>query len=199
VIPDRDRWSHDIQYHPVVLEAVPERARVLDVGCGEGMLARRLRARGAEVVALDRDGGILRLARGHPDGAGIRYVRGDILDDPFAEASFDAVVAVASLHHLGTRSGLRVMRRLVRPGGTLGIVGLGRPAGVLDVLADAAAVFATRVVRVRRGLWSQLARTRPPLDTYAEIRRVVAAVLPGARFRRRLFWRYTVTWRKPET
>jgi len=35
------RWNHNIHYHRRILGAIPENAqRALDVGCGEGMLAR---------------------------------------------------------------------------------------------------------------------------------------------------------------
>ena len=51
-----ERWNHNIHYHPLVLAAVPDHAeRALDVGCGEGMLARELRRRVPHVVAIDRD------------------------------------------------------------------------------------------------------------------------------------------------
>jgi 2-polyprenyl-3-methyl-5-hydroxy-6-metoxy-1,4-benzoquinol methylase len=39
-VPIQDRWNHNIHYHPVVLDALPpDCERVLDVGCGEGLLA----------------------------------------------------------------------------------------------------------------------------------------------------------------
>lgn len=42
---------------------------------------------------------------------------------------------------------------------------------------------------------SMTAVTLPPEMTFAEIRREAVRVLPGARLRRRLFWRYTLVWR----
>ncbi|MGW7788796.1 hypothetical protein ACWGKX_14810, partial [Streptomyces tricolor] len=44
---------------------------------------------------------------------------------------------------------------------------------------------------------SMTARTRDPEMTFAEISRAARRLLPGARLRRRLFWRYTLLWRVP--
>src|ERR671932_2004120 len=67
----------------------PPPARVLEVGAGAGELAAALRAAGWDVVAIDpaADG-----------AAGVEPVA--LLDLEAAEASFDAVVAVVSLHHV---------------------------------------------------------------------------------------------------
>jgi hypothetical protein len=37
----------------------------------------------------------------------------------------------------------------------------------------------------------------PPAETYDEVRAVAARTLPGARFRHRLLWRYSLVWTKP--
>lgn len=58
-------WNHNIHYHPVLLDALPPHPhRVLDVGCGDGILAADLVRRGIpEVVAIDVDAPVLRRAR----------------------------------------------------------------------------------------------------------------------------------------
>jgi 2-polyprenyl-3-methyl-5-hydroxy-6-metoxy-1,4-benzoquinol methylase len=191
-------WNHNIHYHPVLLGAVaPGASRVLDVGCGDGLLTRRLRSGDRHVVGLDAHAAVHPHARGHAGAGDVGYVLGDVLAHPFVPASFDAVLAVASLHHVGTARGLRAMRELVRPGGTLAVVGLARIGSPADVAADVAAVFATRWLRARRGYRRQVARTCEPDETYAAVRRVVGEVLPGARFRRHVLWRYSVIWRRP--
>jgi ubiquinone/menaquinone biosynthesis C-methylase UbiE len=73
----------------------PPAGPVLEVGCGEGRVARDLRHRGFNVAALDASPTLLAAAKeADPDGT---YVQGDALALPFADATFDLVVAYNSL------------------------------------------------------------------------------------------------------
>ena len=84
--------------------------RILDVGCGNGLLARRLAEGGVDVTALDRS--LKRTER----APGLRYVEADFLS--FEDAPYDALVFSASLHHLfPLASALDTSLRLLRPGG----------------------------------------------------------------------------------
>jgi ubiquinone/menaquinone biosynthesis C-methylase UbiE len=79
-------------------------ARVLDVGCGTGQLAARLRRElGARVVGCDFSRGMLRAAQARDRVAG--WVQGDACRLPFREASFDAVVSTR--RSTGSRTGGR--------------------------------------------------------------------------------------------
>jgi SAM-dependent methyltransferase len=83
-------------------------ARVLEVGAGEGDLARALRAAGYDVVAIDPE----------PRGDGVRAVALDALDEP--AGSFDAAVAVVSLHHVEPlEASCDRLAEVLRPGATL--------------------------------------------------------------------------------
>jgi SAM-dependent methyltransferase len=195
-------WNHNIHYHPAVLAAVPAGAtRALDVGCGDGRLARELRAVVPHVTALDQDEPTLAAARAADGGLGIDYVLGDFLRQDFEPGSFDFVCSIATLHHMDAAAGLHRMAGLLRPGGRLAVVGLARLGGmrgIRDLPAEAGGFVLLRVERSRRQLVEVAAPTVwPPPETYASMRRIARATLPGASFRRRLLWRYTLVWEKP--
>ena len=109
---EQDRWNHNIHYHPFVLAAVPDGSeRGLDVGCGEGVLARELRRIVPHVSAIDLDDRSIDLARQQDAGAGVRYISGDFLSADFEPDPFDVIVSVAALHHMDAVSGLERMRQ----------------------------------------------------------------------------------------
>jgi 2-polyprenyl-3-methyl-5-hydroxy-6-metoxy-1,4-benzoquinol methylase len=80
-------WNANIQYHALLLEAIPLGARrVLDVGCGDGILAAQLAQAGVpHVVALDVDGDVLDRARARHRGVAVQWQRGDIFDVALVE------------------------------------------------------------------------------------------------------------------
>lgn len=205
VVPEGRRWNHNIHYHPTVLAAIPAGcARALDVGCGDGILARRLRAVVPHVVALDVDEPTLRDAAVNDGGAGVDYVLGDLLTFPFEPASFDFIASVAVLHHIDAAKGLGRMAELLRPGGRLAIIGLARSTGRADLPYEIAGLVAHRLHLLVKTRWQHKSHWEhssptvwPPPDSYAEIRRIVRETLPGARFRRLSLWRYSVVWTKP--
>jgi 2-polyprenyl-3-methyl-5-hydroxy-6-metoxy-1,4-benzoquinol methylase len=193
------RWNHNIHYHRVILDAVPAGAdRALDVGCGEGTLARALKAPVPNVTGIDLDEASIEQARAHPDSEGIEFVVGDALTYPFPFDTFDVVTAVASVHHMDASEALRRLRDLVAPGGVLAIVGLARSSQLADFPYEIAAPIATRLHQRRKGLWDHPSPiVWPPPETYAAMRRLTARLLPGANFRRHVLWRYSIVWRKP--
>jgi len=94
--------------------------RALDVGCGEGAFALALRRRGAAVTAADPSGSMIVAARERIREAGVAVplvqARGEQL--PFADASFDLVVAKTVLCFVGDgQPFVCEMARVLRPGG----------------------------------------------------------------------------------
>ena len=89
----------------------PSPACVLEVGCGDGLLACALDELGYRVTAIDPEA---------PDGEIFRAVSLDEFADP---ERFDAVVASRSLHHIPDLGGaLSKIQRLLVPGGRLIVV-----------------------------------------------------------------------------
>jgi SAM-dependent methyltransferase len=83
-------------YRDAFFELLPVTpARVLEVGCGEGRVARDLRARGYDVTGLDVSPTLVEAASdSDPSGT---YVVGDASALPFGDSSFDLVVSYNSL------------------------------------------------------------------------------------------------------
>ncbi|MGA2210508.1 MAG: class I SAM-dependent methyltransferase [Acidimicrobiales bacterium] len=198
---ETERWNHNLHYHRVILRAIPAGARRgLDVGCGEGILARQLRQVLAEVTAIDIDAPSLELARlADPDGA-VDYICGDFLTYAFDDSSFDLVASVACLHHMDMAAALDKMAGLLRPGGTLALVGIARSRYPRDLLFDALGSISTRLHQLTKTYWEHSAPTFwPPPLTYAETRRVAEGALPHVAYRRHVLWRYSLLWRKPSS
>jgi SAM-dependent methyltransferase len=86
----------------------PPPARLLEIGAGEGELARTLRLLGYDVVAIDPD----------PRGTDVSAVALHELDEP--SESFDAAIAILSLHHIDPlRPSLRRLAEVLKPGAPL--------------------------------------------------------------------------------
>ncbi|MGW4669099.1 class I SAM-dependent methyltransferase [Streptomyces sp. NPDC004324] len=99
------------------------RARqVLDIGCGTGVFALLLAARGIEVVGIDPAPASIVVARGKAGGERVRWICGEAADLPPLQvdlATMTANVAQAVVEPRGWRETLRGARQALRPGGRL--------------------------------------------------------------------------------
>ena len=85
-------------------ELVPVTGRqVVDVGCGDGWLVRRLAQRGATVVGVEPAETALAAAGAAPAVTGERYLRAGAEALPLADRSCDAAIFFNSLHHVAGR------------------------------------------------------------------------------------------------
>jgi 2-polyprenyl-6-hydroxyphenyl methylase/3-demethylubiquinone-9 3-methyltransferase len=91
---------------------------VLDAGCGGGLVARELAAAGAEVVGVDRSRGSLGVAR-RAVGGHFRPAQARLERLPFADGSFDVVVAADVLEHVpDLPAAVAELARVLAPGGS---------------------------------------------------------------------------------
>jgi len=117
---------HDI--NPLRLDYIDRHApltgrKVLDVGCGGGILTESMAARGAEVTGIDMGETPLSVARLHRHESGVEVDYERITVEALAErqpASFDTVTCMEMLEHVpDPASVISACARLVKPGGDL--------------------------------------------------------------------------------
>jgi demethylmenaquinone methyltransferase/2-methoxy-6-polyprenyl-1,4-benzoquinol methylase len=114
-----------------IREVVAAGDRVLDGCCGTGDLAIAARNAGAfEVVGLDFSERMLERARRKEPG--IEWIQGDLLELPFEDGSFDAGTVGFGVRNVADlEKGMSELRRVLKPGGRIGILEITRPRGPL--------------------------------------------------------------------
>jgi SAM-dependent methyltransferase len=106
--------------------------KVIDVGCGQGRHSFEAFRRGANVIAFDQNAGdlndvdeILQAMKEQgevPAAARAEAVKGDALDLPFADGTFDCVIASEILEHVPEDDkAIAELVRVLKPGGALAI------------------------------------------------------------------------------
>lgn len=116
------RWSFYVEATlQATLQRLPVAAgqRVLDVGCGTGVLLQALTEStpGISVAGIDLSGAMIEVAR-HRLGPGVDLRQGQAEALPFADAEFDMVVSTSVFHFIRDPStALQEMRRVTRPSG----------------------------------------------------------------------------------
>ena len=148
-----------------VRETVRPGDRVLDACCGTGDLAVAARKAGAaSVVGVDFSERMLERAR--RKAPEVELIQGDVLALPFEDASFDSAVVGFGVRNVeDLEAGLRELRRVLRPGGRLGILEITKPRGPRAVLQALVRPHraAARPRSARRRRVHVSPRERPPL------------------------------------
>jgi len=115
-------------YEKIAELAASPGKRVLDIGCGTGGVSLACAARGAHVVAIDSNAGMLEIARGKPvprdQGGDIEWLELGLaeIEDRFPEAHFDAIVSCLVFSELSPDEqvyALDMARSRLVPGGRL--------------------------------------------------------------------------------
>lgn len=169
----RHRPTYPAVLVDAILAGIPAPARVLDVGCGTGILTRLLAGRGAEVVGIDPNPDMLATARA---ASRLDYRLGTGEETGQPSASFDAVTCAQAFHWFQAERALPELARVLVPGGRLALLwNLREPVTEFDAVYQAVLRDAEEAARAS-GRRVELDRTADPTlgGHFADVRKVTA-------------------------
>jgi SAM-dependent methyltransferase len=146
---DAEEYDRVRPQYPAALIDVLVRERphaVLDVGCGTGIVARVLTARGCDVLGLEPDERMAEVARRH----GVRVEAGAFEEWQASDRLFDLLTAGQAWHWVDPRRGAVKATQVLRPGGRIGLFwNQAHPAPSVRPTLDA--VYARHAPELARG------------------------------------------------
>lgn len=202
-------WNHNSHYHRFLLQQLPSHCQsVLDIGCGTGDFSRLLAERSNRLVAIDLSPKMIEVAKQRSrERTNIDFQVADILKWKFPVEEFDAIVSMATFHHLPLENLLPSLKAALKPGGKLLILDLLEHESIQDSLSDFIAIPLNWIFQVLRNRHirhspeaAEAMREHLRTDKYlnlSQVRKVYTTAFRGAKIRKHLFWRYSVVWEKP--
>lgn len=201
-------WDHNNHYHRFLLKNLPAQGKTaLDIGCGTGEFSRLLAKRFDKVVAIDLSPKMISVAKQlSEDFANIDFRVADVLQWELPREKFEAIVSIATLHHLPVENLLPNLKAALLPHGRLAILDLLEPENLQDKLSDFIAVplnWLFLMIKNRHIQQSKeaVAAMREHLSTdkyltISQAKQIYAIAFKEAKVRKHLFWRYSVVWQK---
>ncbi len=175
------RYSDEEFFRKIAEEMLclfPVGGTILDVGCGDGKILRYLAPRFDEVTGIDVSESMLTVARTHARESGVSYIQfeqGDACRFPSSVRNVDLIVSNGMIQYLDPAevgAHLRECRRVLKPGGTIGIFSipcanfrrLFRLGGTRGTPLSLARVLWRYLRNTSKAIWAQLGNG-VPIDT----------------------------------
>jgi SAM-dependent methyltransferase len=205
---ETEKWNGSNHYHGFLLENLPPNPQnLLEIGCGIGTFSRLLAARSQLVTAIDLSPGMIEIAENlSKSHANIDFQLADVLETDFPDEHFDAIVSIATFHHLPLERLLPKLKKALKTGGKLLILDVTKMENIQDFFIAAAAVPLSLILKIfhngfvrqtkeEREAWARHAETDRFL-TFSEAEKIYSSYFGNAVIRRHLFFRYSVIWKK---
>lgn len=205
---ETEKWNHNNYYHDFLLKNLPRNCQhTLEIGCGIGTFSRLLAERSKIVTALDLSPKMIEIAQNlSKSHTNINFQVADVLETNFPDEHFDAIISIATLHHLPLDEILPKLKKTLKIGGRLLILDLSRMGNVNDFIVGAVAFPLSKILNVfhngftrptkeEREAWENHAKTDHYL-TFSEAKQIYPSYFEDAIVQRLLFFRYLVIWEK---
>ncbi len=139
-------WNHNYAYNSWVSKKIGKRSSILDVGCGDGTLALHLRTAGNKIIGIDISDSSIQKANNKNAYSNVSFIRTAFEGFQANNGSFDAIVFVASIHHMDMANAIDKAKKLLAKNGILIIVGLAKPSGLFDWIVEFGRIIPSKIV-----------------------------------------------------
>lgn len=194
-------WNHNYAYNSWVSKKIGKRNCILDVGCGDGTLALYLRTTENKIVGIDISDSSVQKANKKNVYSNVSFIRTAFEDFQANNESFDAIVFVASIHHMDMANAIDKAKKLLAKNGILIIVGLAKPSGLFDWIVELGRIIPSKIVSyIKKNTTSEeleidVSYNFPTTET---VRQICKEKLIGYSLKLGLHYRYLLTWEKTE-
>ncbi len=191
-------WNHNVAYYDWIKNTTIGCKDILDVGCGDGSLVRYLDDEKRMLVGIDVDEECIKRASNESGSDNVQFICNRFETYNF-EKMFDAVIFVASIHHMDITVALSKASSILKPGGMILIVGLAKPSSFFDWVVEAFHVIPCAIVSKIRHMQSSEENNIPVsyhFQEMNEIRTAANILLPSFKIKYGLFYRYLLWWKE---
>ncbi|MEM9924110.1 MAG: class I SAM-dependent methyltransferase [Cyanobacteria bacterium P01_D01_bin.50] len=207
---EQEGWNHNNHYHRFLLKQLPFHCKtILDIGCGTGEFSRLLAKCADRVIAIDLSANMIEVAKQRSKQyTNIDFQVADVLQWDIPTEEFDAIVSIATVHHLPIEQLLPNLKAALKPGAKLIILDLLEYENLGDKLSDFIAVPLNWLFQTTKNRDIKMSpeaaeamREHLRTDKYltlSQARKIYQSSLRKAKLRKHLFWRYSVVWEKPK-
>ncbi len=190
-------WNHNYAYNHWVSQKVENRISILDVGCGDGTLAQYLRTDENNILGIDVSHSAIQKANENNTYSNVSFFQTSFEDFQPNNEKYDAIVFVASIHHMDMVNAIDKAKKLLAENGVLVIVGLAKPSSLSDWILELMRIIPSRIVSsIKNNTTSEEFNIDVSYDfpTMNEVRQIINEQLCGYTLRFGLHYRYLLTW-----
>ncbi len=189
-------WNHNSAYYPWIQKKTAGCRTILDVGCGDGSLAFFLNDGVKKIIGIDTDSYCIGKASAAKSGENLTFLCRSF-EEYAPGMTFDAIVFVASIHHMDMTEALKKAKSLLSSSGRILIVGIAKPAAIMDWILEIFRVIPSKTVSVLHRMHAPeelKITTSYDFPDMNVIRSIVKKELPGAGIHYGLHYRYLIEW-----
>lgn len=191
-------WNHNTAYYKWIKQRTADCKFILDVGCGDGSLVAYLDDGCKKLTGIDIDFSCVSRANSLNKSSNTQFACCSF-DDYKTHQSYDAIIFVASIHHMDMSAAIERAKTLLSQNGLLIIVGLATPSTAMDYMIEGLRILPCKIISKLRHMQSSENRNIPvsyELPTLNEVRDILSKTLPHVVIKYGLYYRYLIAWKK---